>query len=136
MKIITWNCRNNFTDKADYICTQKPDILIIPECEKIDIEKFKKNIPQTNSVFWFGDNFKKGVGVFSFADFRMETLEIYNPAFKYVIPIKVQSKTGPFLLLAVWTHIPYVKQLLNAIEYYNDLLKKHTTIIAGDFNSN
>lgn len=136
MKIITWNCRNNFNDKAAYILDQKPDILIVPECEKTEQLIFKTKFPNTNSVLWFGEDNKKGLGIFSFSDFKLETLEIYNRALKYIVPIKVFNESGSFLLLAVWTHIPYVKQLLKAIEYYDEVLKNNPVIVAGDFNSN
>jgi len=136
LKIITWNCRNNFKDKAADIILQQPDILIIPECEKFETVAFLHQHPTAKSALWFGENVKKGIGIFSFSGYKIEKLDIYNEAFKYIIPLRVLNDTESFTLLAVWTQIPYVKHLLNAIDYYDKLLDESPTIIAGDFNAN
>lgn len=110
-----------------------PNIVVVPECEYF-IEETTKNL-------WFGDNRKKGLGIFSYSDFNLEIHKKYDPDFKYVIPIKV---SGPyeFNLLAIWAmndskdpRKRYVGQVFTAIKYYKELLEK-PTIILGDFNWN
>ena len=36
MRLITWNCQGAFRKKVDVILTQKPDILVVQECEHPD----------------------------------------------------------------------------------------------------
>jgi len=90
---------------------------------------------------WFGDNRKKGIGIFSHSDFELELHEEYNPLFKYVIPIKVK---GPleFNLIAIWAmndlqevRKRYIGQVYSAITHYKALLDE-PTVIMGDFNWN
>jgi len=93
MKIISWNCKMTYRNKAKSLLEYHPDLAVIPECE------FKRE--NTPKNLWFGDNRKKGIGIFSYSDFELELHEEYNPSFKYVIPIKVK---GPFEfnLFAIW----------------------------------
>ena len=60
MKIITWNCNMVFRKKADIILAQKPDILIVPECEHPDKLIFKNDTLKPTDVLWFGQNKNKG----------------------------------------------------------------------------
>jgi hypothetical protein len=78
-----------FRKKAEFILTHKPDILIVPECEHPGKLLFKENTPKPTDILWFGDNQNKGLGIFSYCDFRFKVLETYNPAFKMIIPIAV-----------------------------------------------
>lgn len=143
MKIIGWNCNGAFRKKSEQILSMNPDILIVSECENIERLKIGKNIPIPNDVKWFGDNPNKGIGIFSYGDFKFELMEEYNPSYKLVIPLKVISQNKSFLLFCVWTkenkynkEAGYIGQAWYAINYYVNLLKDHNVIIIGDFNSN
>jgi len=142
MKIITWNCNMAFRKKADYILAYKPDILIVPECEHPDKLKFNVDTPKPNDILWFGKNQNKGLGIFSYGDFKFTLLDSHNPIFQMVIPIAVKGGGNDFTLLAIWAmdnkenHAArYIGQVWLAINYYKDLLN-NSTIIIGDFNSN
>jgi len=122
-----------YRKKAEYILKYHPDLAIVPECEYMGEETTKR--------LWFGDNRKKGIGIFSYSDFDLELHKEYNPYFKYVIPIKVR---GPFEfnLFAIWAmndlqevRKRYIGQIYSAIMHYKALLIKPTVII-GDFNWN
>jgi exodeoxyribonuclease III len=36
MRLISWNCQGAFRKKADIIMAQRPDILVVQECEHPD----------------------------------------------------------------------------------------------------
>ena len=105
MRIITWNCNMAFRKKADIILSYKPDILIVPECEHPDKLKFNTDTPKPTDILWFGDNKNKGLGIFSYSDFRFKLIKKHNAELKMIIPIAV---TGPFdfTLYAVWADNP------------------------------
>jgi exodeoxyribonuclease-3 len=142
MKIITWNCNMAFRKKARYILAHQPDILIIPECENNENLKFPPDVPLPTAVLWYGTNQHKGLGVFSYSEYRFELMDCHNPDFKNVLPIAVTKGKTDFILFAVWANNPqdkdgqYVTQVWKAINYYEKLLSETKTILIGDFNSN
>ena len=114
----------------------------MPECENEERLQFGKFTPKPNDFFWYGDNKNKGLGIFSYSDFRFELLREFNPKFRYVIPIKVTGKNESFLLFSVWAmdnkenpDARYIAQVWLAINYYSRLLH-YNSILIGDFNSN
>lgn len=122
-----------YRKKLDLILKFNPDIVIVPECEKLG--------EQTPSRLWYGDNENKGIGIFSYNNFKIEPNPKYNPLFRYIIPLKVAGLIS-FNLLAVWTmndaedmRKRYIGQLWLALDYYKRLLDE-PTIIIGDFNWN
>lgn len=119
--------------KAESIAKYCPDLVVVPECEHFGKETVKN--------LWFGDNHKKGIGIFSYSDFELQLSKKYDPSFKYVIPVEV---TGPseFTLIAIWAmnnsedvRKRYIGQVYSALNYYKELLDK-PAIIIGDFNWN
>ena len=137
MKIISWNCKKNYSTKSRLILSQQqPDIVVIPECERLMIEDFKDHKIRPNNLIWFADeDADRGIAVFNYSNFSLKLLDVHNPRIKYVLPISVTNDQYNFTLLAIWTHIPYTKQLWNALEYYSSLIE-NDIIIVGDFNSN
>lgn len=139
MKIITWNCNMAFRKKVDLLLQYQPDLLIIQECEHPDKIIFPE--PPT-SVVWFGDNRHKGLGVFSFGNYKLELLTCHEPSFKTILPIAVSGGGIDFTLFAIWANNPqdkgyeYVGQIWKAIHQYEHLIKAEKTILIGDFNSN
>ena len=131
-----------FRKKADFILTHKPDILIVPECEHPDKLIFNIDTPKPNDTLWFGVNQNKGLGIFSYSDFRFKLLETHDPELKMIIPIAVTGGLYSFTLFAIWANNPndpdgqYVEQVWKAIHHYSKQLKKKKTMLVGDFNSN
>ena len=76
-----------FRKKADIILTYKPDLLIIPECEHPDKLKFNADTLKPTDVLWFGHNKNKGLGIFSYGDYKFKLLDTYNPDFRMIIRI-------------------------------------------------
>ena len=142
MKIITWNCNMAFRKKANFILAQKPDILIIVECEHLDKLLFTDDIPKPTDSLWFGKNQHKGLAIFSYGDYRLKTLENHNEDFKMIIPIEVSGGHFDFNLFLIWAYNPgdkdgrYITQVWKAINYYDELLTGKPTMFIGDFNSN
>jgi len=72
MRVITWNCNMAFRKKADVILAFRPDILIVPECEKLEKLLFSPGAEKPMDALWFGTNPNKGIGIFSYSNFRFE----------------------------------------------------------------
>ena len=131
-----------FRKKAEFILAHKPDILIVPECEHPDKLKFKKGVQLPDNIIWHGDNVNKGLGVFSYNNYKFRLIKSHNTDFKNILPIKVTGGPEEFMLFAIWANNPadkdgpYVTQVWKAINYYEKLIKRKNTILAGDFNSN
>jgi hypothetical protein len=131
-----------FRKKADIILSQKPDVLIVPECEHPDKLKFKTDTPKPNDMLWFGSNQNKGLGVFSYCDLRFKLLDIHNPKLRMIIPIAISGGQYDFTLYAIWANNPddpegqYIEQVWKAIHYYEQQLSNKHIMLVGDFNSN
>ena len=131
-----------FRKKADVILEFKPDILVIPECEHPDKLKFKSNSEIPNDILWFGTNSHKGLGVFSYGNFKFKTHNNYNSKLQIIAPISVTGFNINFTLFAVWASSPktskykYIGQVWKALRCYKDLIANSNTLLVGDFNSN
>lgn len=140
MKVITWNCNMAFRKKLPVVLNLNADLLIIPECENPEKLKLAKAITKPVDSFWYGDNPNKGIGVFTYNDFKIEEIKNHNPEFRFIIPLLISSQKIEFVLLAIWCQKPeksdnYGTHTWNAINFYSDLLKNKKVIIAGDLNS-
>lgn len=138
MRIVSWNCQGAFRNKQEKLLNLKSDLAIIIECEAIEKIKFEK---KPNDQYWYG-NQKKGIGIFSFSDYKIKPIEIFNPFYRYVIPLIIYNKDNSFLLFAVWAmdskenlNQRYIGQVWLAINFYEKILNLNSVII-GDFNSN
>lgn len=130
-----------FSNKAEFILTEQPDILIVPECENHKNLSLGLYTKQASDFYWYGDNPHKGIGIFSYGDLKIKLLDIHNPDFRYVLPLSVQDDKRDIIVFAIWAQKPqkhnfYSEQVWNAIHYYNDLLNNENVILIGDFNSN
>jgi exodeoxyribonuclease-3 len=142
MRLITWNCQGAFRKKAEVILKYKPDILVVQECEHTEKLIFNSKLKKPNNIFWIGDNPHKGLGIFSYGDYKFRTLATHNPDLKYVLPISVSGGSVDFTLFAIWANNredkknQYVGQVWKAISYYREVLLNGLVVLAGDFNSN
>lgn len=131
-----------YRKKAGMILKYKPDIVVVPECGHPDKLKFDSRTKLPTDIVWFGQNPNKGLGVFSYSDFRFQLHKDHNPNFKTILPISVTGGESDFKLFAVWANNPgdkdgvYVTQVWKALHYYDHLISENNTILAGDFNSN
>ncbi|HUH33331.1 MAG TPA: hypothetical protein VLZ28_05215 [Daejeonella sp.] len=132
-----------FRHKADSILSLKPDILIVPECEHPEKLIYKPGCLMPTESFWYGSNKNKGLGIFSYSQYKFRLLDCHNPNFKNILPLSVSAPgCSDFTLFAVWANNPedidgaYITQVWKALQYYDDLLTNTRTILMGDFNSN
>jgi exonuclease III len=131
-----------FRNKAEAILSLQPDILIVPECEHPDKLFFPEGTQKPADYLWFGNNLHKGLGVFSYSDFRFKILRNYQRNLQTIIPIAVTGGSFEFTLFAIWANNPtdkdgqYVEQVWKALHSYKRNIKNTKTILIGDFNSN
>jgi exonuclease III len=142
MRLITWNCQGAFRKKAEAILTQKPDILVIQECEHPDKLLFDLTTQLPTDFLWFGDNKHKGLGIFSYSEYRFQLHDKYNEQIKFIVPLSVTGGQLDFTLFAIWANNvndpegQYIEQVWKAVNYYEELITEGQTILTGDFNSN
>jgi exodeoxyribonuclease-3 len=129
-----------FRKKGHLIKLEQPDILIIPECEHPDrLLNLELN---ATSVLWYGTNRSKGLAIFSFGEYHLDLINVYDESIKIVCPISVTGGEIDFTLLAVWTQntkdwdYRHIGQVWKAVHYYEEILSAKNVIIVGDFNSN
>jgi len=131
-----------YRKKANLLLAYKPDIVVVPECEHPDKLKFDTKVLLPKDIFWFGNNHHKGLGVFSYSDYKFELNNIHDPRFRTILPLTVKNENYQFNLFAIWANNPedkgfqYVGQVWKAINFYSDLLNDKKTILVGDLNSN
>lgn len=132
MKVISWNCNQNFKTKYHAIACYDADILVLQECELLP-EDF---LPKYNN-HWLGLNKNKGMSVFS--KIQNKISDIYCDKYIYALPIEFVD----FNLLAVWSFNHRAEKfgvdksgyLIEAINYYKEWLdSKSKGLILGDFN--
>jgi len=140
MRLITWNCKGRFREKHVSASALRPDILIVPECEKLSSLTQPIDSAPIRSYEWVGINRGKGLGVISYGDYIMEVHSHYDARHQWIIPLCISGPTT-FLLFAVWT-LPvgdlggrYVRPLFEALETYKALMNTSDIVWAGDFNS-
>lgn len=131
-----------FRKKAGLILAHKPDIAIVPECEHPDKLNFPAGVPTPSDILWFGNNPHKGLGIFSYSNYRFKLHRRHNPSIRTVLPVRVTGGEQPFMLYGIWANNPsdpdgqYVEQVWKAIHHYARYIRGKLTILAGDFNSN
>jgi exonuclease III len=142
MKIVSWNCRNGFSEpKQKIISYYDADILVVQECKK---EEWKKIYPPDDShSVWYGEDKDnvRGVGVFSKDKYKIQRFDDseFNKGFRYVVPYRVNDGKKPFILFVVWMTESngkdgYHDHLFKALEYYKTDAKIPQLFI-GDFNT-
>ncbi|MDR3578114.1 MAG: hypothetical protein P4L50_29970 [Anaerolineaceae bacterium] len=141
MKLLTWNCNGAFRKKAAAILTSQPDLAVIQECENLSKLGQIKDFPVPTEQHWNGVNPSRGVGIFSYGEYRFSLYKNYDADIQYCIPIQV---IGPqsFHLIAIWAmphsdrQQSYIGQVYKAVGTYADFIRQADTVILGDLNSN
>ena len=97
MKIVVWNCRMAFARKCQPLYDLRPDIAVIPECSKSDLDP---GLFDHFDARWFGDNPRKGLGVLVAKPLRIARAE--KPPNRWVVPLSISGGASAFRLIAVW----------------------------------
>ena len=154
MRIITWNCKMAFRNKAHAVLALAPDVLVIPECESP--ERLAQSMAAQSSLFsgaslslepdrcyWIGASPKKGLAVFALGDYSLEFIpcDLSNGPI-WCIPLRVlRSQFHLFDLLAVWSFYGRDPRnrgknpMTHGLEDFAHLLLSPSLVVAGDFNS-
>jgi exonuclease III len=139
MRLIAWNCKGGFKKKHSLMSALHPDVVVVPESERITELNHELGASPVRSMLWFGSQPRKGLGVVSYGEYSMEVHPSFVDRHKWIVPVNVKGPTS-FLLFAVWT-LPvgaqrlYVPPLIEAFETYRHLMDQTEVIWAGDFNA-
>jgi hypothetical protein len=140
MRLIAWNCKGALHKKHAFAAAMRPDILVVPESEKLSGMTQSLELPAIRSFRWFGSNPSKGLAAISYGEYVLEVHPRYEPRHQWIVPLSVSGPVD-FVLLAVWT-LPigsrggsYVRPLYEAFESYGSLTDTSDVVWAGDFNA-
>jgi hypothetical protein len=144
MRIVAWNCNMALDRKIEVLLALKPDIAIVSECAEPDRLRFRQKPDWVESrPVWIGRNPHKGLAVFGFNGYAARIVEIYEPRFRYIAPVRI---SGPVdcNLLAVWaqnasagiTRKRQAGPLRRALAKYKEFISAGPGILAGDLNNN
>jgi len=130
-----------FREDYKLIFPMYPDIVVIPECENINRIDFGSFSDKISDSYWIGNNESKGLGIFTFNDFKIELYDNYNDKYKYILPLIVSNQKNTYNLIGCWTKkveggLEYVQNLGFSLEEYDSFLNHDKVIICGDLNSN
>ena len=141
LRIVSWNVARSLRTKWDAITALAPDLAILPEVSRTDIESL---VPDPRHRDWFGDNDRKGLGLVAFGDYTLERDASFNAKHQFFLPARLSGPTE-FNLLAVWALNHRNRgelagqrdATLQAITHYQAFLGSvKLTVVAGDFNHN
>ncbi len=134
LRIITWNCNQNFAKKISELSKLDAEIMFIQECERLS----QDCIPGKN-FFWMGQNAKKGLALVVPRDYEVET-SVVNESLIYFLPLQ----TGELFLMSSWAFNGRAKRfglgcsgyLADALQSYDHKIAANSrVIIAGDLNN-
>ena len=134
MKVLTWNCNLVFRKDFELIRQFDSDIIVIQECEKLDLDQF-----EGYKSHWIGMNDSKGLAVLTKGESTFPS-DLFRSDLVYFLPISF----GDTAVLGVWAFngragdkIPNSSgYVLDALSHYDEWIKSHKNIvIAGDFNN-
>ena len=131
LRLATWNsCGGPLERKLAAARTLAADLLVLPECPA-----FPERRP---GHLWVGTSPRKGLAVIANDHFSLRRAT-RRPLPEFVLPLMVEGPVS-FLLLAVWMKGKgpdrYVRGLNRAVDACRALIRKHPTVVMGDFNSN
>lgn len=143
IRIVSWNCQGGFRGKWRRAMELEPDVLLIPECESLDLFEVPvlfEPFPLEQSVRFASGTSSKGLGVFATNGWRITVHDAHIEGFDYVVPLIMSRGDQAVTIIAVWA-MPspgtgdYPERLHQAVSHYADLLREPVVMI-GDFNSN
>lgn len=124
----------SFARKRDLVMALRPDILILQEVSRRDIDGTPADFKH-----WVGSNPHKGLAIVAFGDHEYEICDRSTDELPWFIPLRIADLN--LHILAVWAcvktpQLRYVRVTHAAIEHYEAFIRAAPTIMAGDFNSN
>jgi len=137
VRLVVWNCAQALHKKFDALRGLEPDVAVVAECARPDVAAAKavySTVPESRRA-WLGDNRTKGLGVFTFGDYRVASSKQGPAKTRYALHVGIEGPRS-FDLLAMWTQAPgYVENAHAALDTYRDVLGSGRAVLAGDLNS-
>jgi len=134
MKVLTWNCNLVFSKDFELIRHFDSDIIVIQECEKLDLDQF-----EGYKSHWIGMNDSKGLAVLTKGESNFPS-DLFRCDLVYFLPVSF----GDTAVLGVWAFNGRAGgkvtrgsgYVLDALSHYESWIKSHKRIVvAGDFNN-
>lgn len=150
MRVITWNClgvwsndRKGFQNKKEAVLKQRPDILVVPECESLEKLSFPEDCRPTGQDRIFDEEQERGLAVFCFNGFQLERLDRFDPEIKYFLPLRIFKGDLSLTVLATWiwknpkdtNPMKYLEIFSAAVDFYAPILNREKVLFLGDFNT-
>ena len=134
MRIVSWNCCMAFARKRDLVLALHPDLLILQEVSRRDIDDLPAGF-----THWVGSNPHKGLAIVGFGDHDYAIPGCYAGELPWFIPLRIDDLD--LQVIAVWACVKtpqfrYVRVIHAALDHYESFIRAAPTIMAGDFNSN
>ncbi len=143
MRLVAWNCNMALPRKWDALMALRPDVAVISECANPDVLAEKGIATMPDTCLWMGKSQHKGLGIFSFNNYRLRRFESFMPNFRFCLPAIVDGP-APFHLLGAWAQNAnegnrrknQMGHLSRAMSRYGGFLRSANSFIAGDLNNN
>jgi exonuclease III len=141
MRLMTWNCRvGAFRKKAARTAPLNPDVLVIPEVERLEGELFLDGDRQPT----FRDRVAKpgwprGTGVFSYTGVELRRAFDEADVVHGFAPYSARKEDFAFQVVAVWTFDTKVaattyRQAHEGLRRHEQWIRQAPTVVLGDFN--
>ncbi|SDE94555.1 endonuclease/exonuclease/phosphatase family protein [Terriglobus roseus] len=132
MRIMTWNCCWRLADKIQAIFAEKPDIAVIQECSKQDLELVSNDYKS----LWLGGDLKHGLGMIYHNDYSVQSVKNSD-----LLSFAAVELLGPraFTLIAAWNckegGSSYPEHLHLFLDQHAEWFNARPVVFAGDLNS-
>jgi len=139
LRIVTWNCNMALRLKFDRLLSLRPDVAVVQECADPRAAGDPGWRPDCAAFDWIGFNPDKGLGIFTFGDFKLARHAGYSETFALYLPVTISGGCC-FNLLGVWSADPRrmpagaTNDPLAALRHYCAFLAAGPSFVAGDFN--
>lgn len=142
MRIVSWNCAQRAHLKMPVVLGLAPDLLVLPECARPDVIRYKNPGLPPWTAHWIGDNPNKGLGVFAFGAYRIDRVPTVAPTGSMFLPVRC---SGPVAIaaLATWAFndsqppraVPNAASIERTVKECSDFLTETPCVMLGDFNA-
>ena len=136
MRIVSWNCHDDFRSKFGHLERLKPDIAVVQEVRPGCLE-FAGLQGQFD---WVGDPGQKGLALIAYGDWKLSPAEMVVSE-RWFLPRYATNGKEKVDLVGVWLNPAkgashdYVSPTLRALEQLREFISPGPSIVAGDFNA-
>ncbi len=137
MRIVSWNCHDNFRCKFGHLERLQPDIAVIQEVGEKCLER--AGLHDRSRSHWVGDTGQKGLAVIGYGEWKLSDVPA-RASERWFVPCSATNGretvnlVGAWLNPAKWEPQDYVSPTLRALDQLSDFISSGPRIVAGDFN--